>query len=329
MRFPNSYGSIIKLSGKRRRPYGVRVTVGWKDEKQVRKYIGYYSTKSEAIQALAEYNANPYDIDSKKITFQEVWEHWKAAEYDEGTRSSQSAWRSGYSHCEPIYTMRLHDIKYTHIKDLLKDKGGSTQSQIKGICSKLFKHAIKMEWTDKNPALHVEIKKDKPKEKKTFTEAEIVELWEKVEEDEFYESVLILLYTGMRITEMLEIKQANVFADYMIGGKKTDAGIDRIIPLHRKIRKFIKKRLDGGEFLFPGEDGGFMDYHAYRNEFMKRIDGHTIHETRHTFASRMHTAGVNEITLKMIIGHAQNDITSKVYIHKQKDELLKAVHRLT
>ena len=72
-----------------------------------------------------------------------------------------------------------------------------------------------------------------------------------------------------------------------------------------------------------------MDYHTYRNEFLKRIDGHTIHETRHTFASRMHTAGVNEITLKMIIGHAQNDITSKVYIHKQKDELLKAVHRLT
>lgn len=330
MRMPNSYGSVIKLSGKRRKPYGVRVTVGWNGKKQLRKYIGYYETKSEAILALAEYNKNPYDIDSKKITFQDVWDRWKEEEYENGTRSSQSAWRSGYSHCEPLYTMRLHDIKYSHIKDLMKDKGGSTQSQIKGICSKLFKYAIKMEWTDKNPALLVEIKKEKPKEKKVFTEAEIKDIWVKVKDDDFYESVLILLYSGLRITEMLEIKQDNVFADYMIGGKKTDAGIDRIIPLHRKIRKFIKKRLDGGKYLFPNEEGNeCLDYHAYQREFAKRFDNHTIHETRHTFASRMHSAEVNEITLKIIMGHSQSDITSKVYIHKQKDELLKAVHRLT
>lgn len=327
MKMPNKYGSVIKLSGKRRNPYGVRVTIGWDGKKQIRKYIGYYRTKSEAIQALAEYNANPYDIDAKKITFQEVWEHWKKDEYENGTRSSQSAWRSGYSHCEPIYNMRLMDIKYVHIKDLLTGKGGSTQSQIKGICSKLFKHAIKMEWTDKNPALLVEVKKEKPKEKKVFTEDEIQAIWDKVEEDEFYESVLILLYTGLRITELLEIRQKNVFADYMIGGKKTDAGTDRIIPLHKRIRKFIKKRLNGDEYLY--QDGeGFMDYHAYQREFVKRIGNHTIHETRHTFASRMHTAEVNEVTLKMIMGHAQSDITSQVYIHKQKDELLKAVHRL-
>ena len=55
MRRGNGDGSIIKLSGKRRRPYAVRVTVGWSDNgKQIYKYIGYYTGKREANQAAPE-----------------------------------------------------------------------------------------------------------------------------------------------------------------------------------------------------------------------------------------------------------------------------------
>lgn len=328
MRFPNGAGSITRLSGNRRKPYGVRVTVKWEDGKQLRKYVGYYPTKMEAIQALAQYNMNPYDIDGNAMTLLELWEHWKDAEYDEGTKASQSAWRSGFKHCEPLHSMPIRDIKVAHIKELMKGKGGSTQAQIKGIMSKLFKHAIEYDWVDRNPAQLVSKKDTKPKKpKRVFSEEEINELWRRVEDDEFIETILILIYTGMRVTEMLEVKQENVHGDYLIGGKKTEAGIDRIIPIHHRIRPFIEKRLDGGEWLIQ-EDGGPLEYHPYRNRFMKRIKNHTIHETRHTFASRMHTAGVNDVTLKMIIGHSQPDITSQVYIHKQVDELLEAVERM-
>ena len=49
MRRGNGDGSIFKLSGKRRRPYAVRITVGWSDDgKQKYKYIGYYANKTEA-----------------------------------------------------------------------------------------------------------------------------------------------------------------------------------------------------------------------------------------------------------------------------------------
>ena len=331
MRMPNGFGSVIKLSGKRRKPWGVRVTVTWEEDKQVRKYIGYYPTKMEALQALSEYNANPYDVDTKRMTFQQVWEHWKRSEYEEGSKAAQSAWRAGYSHCKPIYEMRIIDIKYMHLKDLLEGKGPSTQSQIKGICSKLFKYSIKNEWTDKNPALHLEVKnKSEVKRPKViFTDEEIKDIWAKAKEDDFYEMVLILLYTGMRIMELLEIKEENVYEDYMIGGNKTPAGIGRIIPLHKKIRKFIKKRLSGSEYLITDEEGEAMDYHKFQRQFAQRIEGHVIHETRHTFVSRLHSAGVNEITIKLIVGHSQKDVTSKVYIHKMKDELLEAVHKLT
>ena len=61
MRAPNGYGTVYKLKGKRRRPWVVRVTVGYKPNKngglspQVH-YIGYYATQKEAYQARDEYN---------------------------------------------------------------------------------------------------------------------------------------------------------------------------------------------------------------------------------------------------------------------------------
>ena len=80
MKLPNKYGSVYKLSGKRRNPWAARKTVGWKQipEKKksypVYKFIGYYATRAEALQALASYNEDPYDLHLDTITFEEVYE---------------------------------------------------------------------------------------------------------------------------------------------------------------------------------------------------------------------------------------------------------------
>lgn len=62
MRLPNGYGSITKLSGKRRKPFMVRITTGYDNEgKQLMSVLGYYTTRNEALAMLAEYNKNPYN----------------------------------------------------------------------------------------------------------------------------------------------------------------------------------------------------------------------------------------------------------------------------
>lgn len=77
MRLPNGYGGIVNLGKTRRRPYAARITSGWNDEgKAIYKYIGYFAKRTDALQALAEYNNNPYDIDSRSLTFQEVYNMW-------------------------------------------------------------------------------------------------------------------------------------------------------------------------------------------------------------------------------------------------------------
>ena len=88
MRLPNSFGSVYKLSGKRRKPWAARKTVGWKtieDTMQchpVYAFIGYYATRAEALQALTAYNENPYDLKADTITFKEVYDKWSDKHYE-------------------------------------------------------------------------------------------------------------------------------------------------------------------------------------------------------------------------------------------------------
>ena len=66
-----AFGGIRKLSGNRRRPFQVRITKGWEivdgKEKQIFSTLGYFKSRQEAMIALAEYNKEPFDIDTKKV----------------------------------------------------------------------------------------------------------------------------------------------------------------------------------------------------------------------------------------------------------------------
>lgn len=277
--------------------------------------------------ALAEYNKNPYDLNVKTTTFDDVWELWKKDGWDKGSEATQKAWIAGYKNCEPIRQMPIRDIKLVHLEDIMRDKGRSTQQHIKTVMSKVFKHALKHELIEKDPSSLIELKRAEEAEKTPFTLEEVQDLWKRAETDEFSELLLILLYTGMRIKELQILKQKDIFEDHMVGGVKTKAGKNRIIPLHSAIRPFIQKRLDGQEY-FLHDNGKPYTYSMFHKQFLKRVKGHTIHETRHTFVSRMHTLGVNETTIKFIVGHSMKDVTSKVYMHKFKDELVQAVEKL-
>ena len=85
MKNPNGYGSVYKLTDKRRRkPWVVRVTDSWNivDGKLKRKYkyIGYYETRKEAMQALSEYNVNPAAV-TKDILFADLYKMWSEEKY--------------------------------------------------------------------------------------------------------------------------------------------------------------------------------------------------------------------------------------------------------
>lgn len=343
MRNPNGYGSVYKLSGNRRRPWAVRITAGWERDKdnpdalgkQQYKMLGYYKTRPEAVLALAEYNNDPYDLDSNKITFEELFERWKKQEYPVLSYDAKKTYNSAYRHCDSLKQMKFRQIRPTHLQKAVEDcpKGYATKKKMRFLFGKLYKYAISNDLATKNYAPFVQLGKVTKEKRVIFTKNEILEIKELAKEDEFYELVLILLYTGMRITELLTLERKNVYLDekYAIGGIKTEAGIDRIIPLHEVVIPLLAKRIDPDKkYVVRGVINSSLPYATFNKDWRKRplLAKHKTHDTRHTFISMLHSADVQEITIKMIVGHAQKDVTGQVYVHKMLPELLDAVNKI-
>lgn len=91
MRNPNGYGSVVKLSGNRRRPFVARKTTGFTDDGYpIYKAIGYYENRKAAMLALAAYNMDPYDLATRNLTFSEIYELWVKQKYtDHGKKSKE------------------------------------------------------------------------------------------------------------------------------------------------------------------------------------------------------------------------------------------------
>ena len=111
MRLPNGFGNVSKLPGKRRNPWRARKTSGWVIDEQTKKAkqtyitIGYYETRQKALQALSEYNTNPYDLDTSKITFAEIYERLSEKKFEEISPSNINGYKASYKMCEAIYDM--------------------------------------------------------------------------------------------------------------------------------------------------------------------------------------------------------------------------------
>ena len=73
----------------------------------------------------------------------------------------------------------------------------------------------------------------------------------------------------MRITELLEVENVNVHLDerYLIGGKKTDAGKNRVIPINKKILPFIKARYNPENKYLINFEGKPVTYTTYIRNF--------------------------------------------------------------
>ena len=277
MRLPNGYGTVYKLSGKRRNPFIVRITVGWDDNgKQILKTIGYYTTRQEGLTALAEYNSNPYDIDKGKITFSEVFDKWSNEHYPKVSDNAIVNYNVAYKYCAPLYTMRFVDLRKSHLQAVVDNSGKAypTRKLIKTLLNQLSKYAIENDIVDKQYSQFIDVGKNEGKLKRVpFSQDEINTLFQNDNFD-FVDTVLIMIYSGMRVGELLSLENKNIYLDkrYMIGGIKTEAGKDRIIPINKKIEKYIRKYYNpDNQYLITNFKGEQMKYSNYRREKFDNI----------------------------------------------------------
>lgn len=346
MKLPNGSGSVHKLSGNRRNPWRARIAVGWSiDEdtgksKQNYQTVGYYPTRIAALDALSEYRKNPYELTVRAIKFSEVYDRWSAEHFTEICASAVRTWKSAYNHSKPLWNMKMRDIRAVHLEQTIREAkvGEDTKGRMKSLYNQMFRFAMKHEIINKDyAALCNPVKKTKPSEPKVpFTEEEIQILWDNVNYS-VVDMILIEIYSGWRPQELalLKTKDIDLENGTMFGGIKTDAGRNRYVPIHPKIRPLIEKRYDtNNEQLFNdfSSKEPKMTYNKYEQRFKRTMNylgfKHKPHETRHTFITRAKEAGVDEYCLKLIVGHQIGDVTEKVYTHRTLENLKQEIEKI-
>lgn len=352
MRMGNGMGCVYKMKGKRRKPWRVVVTdrIEYNEEtgkaKQIRKVVGNYITQKEAVEALTYYNQNPYDLDSNKITFAELYDQWSKLYFETIVPSAARSVKSAYNYSKSLHNMRFRDIRPNHMEQCISDVSSpNIKGRMKSMFNLMYKYALKNEVVDKDYASMFTIgKRGNPnKPSVPFTEEEEKLLWDNVEFP-FVDMLLIEMYSGWRPQELaiLKVSDIDLDAGTMLGGLKTDAGKNRIVPIHPKIMHLVRRNYEnavasGSEYIFNdinGQQGTYMTYDKYRGRWDKikkrfpELKYHHLHETRHTFITKAKAAGVDEYIIKLIVGHSIIDITEKVYTHRTIDELRKGIEKI-
>ena len=339
MRNPNGYGSVYKLSGKRRLQYGVKKVVGWNEKGHpVYAVLGYYKDRKEAMKALGVYNENPYDIEAANITLAEMFETFKKRRFEKISNSGQNIYLAAYKHLKPLWGCKIKDLKTYQFQELIDslDRKHQTKEHIRTLLNQIFDIAIELDICNKNYAKFITLEaKEKSEKHKAFTVDEIQLIVDNVDKVPDLDIALILIYTGMRPNELLKMKKEDVHLEerYMIGGSKTKAGKNRVIPIHKKILPLVAKRYHSSETYLIESDGKAIGVVGYRkNQWQNTVIplgvNNLPYDCRHTFASLMNTAGANRLATKLIMGHSTQDLTDGTYTHKQLDELLENIDLL-
>lgn len=92
---PNNAGSVYKPKDRRRNPWVAIVSHGYdKSGKRIRKPIGYFSTKSEALKAIALYDVNP--TERPNVTLKEIYSEWSQEKYPQISKSTVDNYKACY-----------------------------------------------------------------------------------------------------------------------------------------------------------------------------------------------------------------------------------------
>lgn len=370
-RLPNGFGQISELKYQNlRKPFRAMISVGKKPNgRPMTKTIGYYNTYNDAYTALVEYHKNPYDLQADTFTVEQLYEKW--TNYYFQTLKSASSVRTisaAWSYCSSIYDMSVKDVRARHIKGCIEngvavvngeERHASTniKSRIKSLFNLMFDYALEYEIVDKNYARTFKISNDIIKEEKEnyrghipFSEEEMKLLWENINTVPYADIILIQCYSGWRPQELGLLKIENVDLEEwtFTGGMKTEAGINRIVPIHPKIRNLIKAKYKEAvelksEYLIncvdshskkQTENNLKMTYDKYQKRFTKIRDNlklnplHRPHDGRMHFVTMAKKYSVDEYAIKYIVGHSITDITEKVYTKRNINWLASEIQKI-
>lgn len=359
MKLPNGYGSVINLGKRRRRPYAVRITTGAVKHvdddtgrityRQQYRYLAYFEKSAPAYDYLSKINSGVIKapaVTAKLVqpTFAEIFDKWmdfRESLLKKSSPQATASYNAAFKRMSKLHPLPFAGIRLDDLQQCINDSSDMSASTVNNmivVLHGMYDYAMKYDLVSKDYSKYVVAQyRSKGENIHTpFTDEEIDLLW-KYSDNDIAAATLIMIYTGMRVTELLQIQVANIHLDehYMVGGIKTKAGKNRNIPIHDRILPLVERFMSrGSEYLYGDISGKPYTQKRFADSLftplMKNLGlKHLTHDCKHTCATKMEAAGIPLLHRKLILGHQVNaDITEGIYTHVSVETLVADINKI-
>jgi integrase/recombinase XerD len=204
-----------------------------------------------------------------------------------------------------------------------------------------FNKAVIWNYISENPFNKIKT----PKVTKSFpvylSEAELIQIINKTEDQLLKNIFTTAFYTGMRLYEILNMKwnwidlNQNIITVKNSDDFKTKSKRERIIPIHPKVKSIFLSYYPLGNqpknnLIYSRKKGVKLNGEFISKQFKQTVraaglnENIHFHNLRHSFASNLVQRGVNLYVVKELLGH-ENIKTTQVYSHLTQSSLSNAV----
>ena len=317
-------------------------TIGWDEvdgvlRRKRRKKRGF-ATKNEALAYLPNLKQDLPQQDMN-VKFKDLYNKWLTGHTEKVGQSTINCYKSAYKYFSSLYYVEVSKIRTEHMQKCIDEcpHGTRTKENMKALGTSIWRYAMQLDIVDRNYAEYLYIKKEEQTEKIAFSKEQLDTMWANVDWVPDIKYVLLLCYTGMRLSEMLGAmtENYNPAEGFFVTGVKTDAGKNRVITISPKIRPFFTEfgkdkhlftNLSAKKFrtglYYPALQALNMDPLDEEGEHI-----YTPHCCRHTFATLMKNVNAPATDKQKLIGHAKFEMTAH-YTHTDLDSLKKITDNL-
>lgn len=278
---------------------------------------------------ISSYNNNVRYMEGNK-TFEEVYQLYYSYKYErekgkQYSKSSKASTRAAFNNCSKLHKKVFSRITSTELQDAVDDCDlkHASKELIVTLIKQMYKYAYANNLVDRDYSVDLRINTgDDDIKGVPFSKEEIDLLWEN-KDNPVIRSILVMIYSGFRITEygIVDIDFENKI---FIGGVKSDNSKNRIAPFCHLTEQFICRSLP----LFENTYKQFFKmFTAELSEL--GIEGHTPHDCRHTFSWLCDTYKVDMLSKKLMLGHSLgSDVTDARYGHRTVEQLREEINKI-
>ena len=267
-----------------------------------------------------------------------------------------------YLQMNDIYIVGFNkEISLSNLNEFLvsiKEKYSySTTKLVKSLINRSLNFAFENGLTKEKVIITLHLKSQQIRKVQALEKQEQARLEKFILENEkrYHYGILLSLYTGLRLGDVLALKWQNldiknklIYIDKSVGSisqnhktltiessPKTQSSI-REIPISKKLLDLMKvlRQHCSTDYVIVSHNGKQIKPRAYQKSFdnlLKKlhIKHYGFHSLRHTFATSLLENGVDIKTISELLGHSSPTITLNRYVHTNLQNKRKAMEILT